>query len=170
MPSFCRHSLSVWLPVSPRCSPALPAVQRGRTELWDPASGSLWCRLCIWGRYPIACSLAAAGPQTSSSPSNCQAPALIVKRRLHQQCPKLASSWAPKDWTQGFLPTSFYISLAVCHTVEGAASSQEQLRTGGAHRGPEATTRGNTTIWEQRSLSDSPESYRTRIVDKHCLN
>lgn len=136
--------LSFSLPLSPRCCPALPAVQRGRPELWDPASGPFWCHLCVRGNYPVPCSLASSCPQTSSSSTTCPAPPLLVPHRLHHQCPKLASPWAPKERRQAFLPTPILISHTVVHTVAGAAGSQEQCRAGGAHRGPEATTRGNT--------------------------
>lgn len=160
--------LSFSLPLSPRCCPALPAVQRGRPELWDPASGPFWCHLCVRGNYPVPCSLASSCPQTSSSPTTCPAPPLLAPHRLHHQCPKLASP--PKERRQAFLPTPILISHTVVHTVAGASGSQEQCRAGGAHRGPEATTRGDTyctyeslfTISWQKRPSDSIEFYLGR--------
>lgn len=130
--------------LSPRCCSALPAVQRGRPELWDPAPGSLRCRLRVWGIHPVARALAPSRPQTSPSAPLRPAPTLPGPHGLRHQHQKLTSPRAPQERTQAFLPTSVHLSGTVTHTVEGAAGGQKQCWAGGAQRWPEETTGGNT--------------------------
>ncbi len=147
-------------PLPPRCCPALPAVQRGRSELWDPAPGSLRCHLCMWGHHPVSPSLTASCLQTSSSPTPCPAPPLVGPHRLHHQCQKLASPWAPQEWRQAFLPTSIHLSHTVSHAVARAAGGQEQYGAGGAHRGPEETAGGKALSYcTYESLEISSHSF-----------
>jgi len=128
---------------SPRCCPALPAVQRGRPGHWDPAPGSLRWRLCVRGPSCVSRSLGSSCVQTSSSPPSFPAPPLLVPHVLHHQRPKLASPGAPQEWGPAVLPASVHLAHAGGHAVAGAAGGQEQCGAGGAHGGPEATAGGN---------------------------
>lgn len=141
---FFIHPL---LPVPRRCCPALPAVQRSSPEFWDLASGS------FRRHRSFPNSFTSAGPQTPAATAVRPAPTQVVPRELHHQRPKLASTRAPKDWRQAFVPTSLHIAHKVLHPVAGATRCEEQLGAGGAHRGPEATAGGNTDETNVSSVS-----------------
>lgn len=138
-----------------RCCPALPAVQWGSPELWDLAPDHFRCPLRVWRHHSFPGSFTSAGPQTPATTSARPAPTQLVLRRLRHQRPKLASPRAPKDWRQAFIPTSLHIAHhQVLHPLAGAARCEEQPWAGGAHRGPEATARGNTDQINVSSVSE----------------